>query len=198
MKKLSAALLTLSLLLCLTGRAQAAYDPEVDYLSIMLRAAVCGDLDAGRAAEICRDEMLSDVGAEQDHISFEDLFWLSKIIAHEAGSSRLSQEWRLCVGEVVLNRVDSPEFPDTIREVIFQEGQYANVDNERFRTLFDPDEDSVRAALDLLQGERHMAPWVVFQANFEQGGGIYREFHDSLYGTTYFCTSSHIELSWGP
>lgn len=187
-------LASLLLILFLSGSARADYDPKVDYLSIMLRAAACGDIEAGRAAEICRNEMLDRTGSDEVKIAFEDLFLLAKIITSEAGSERLSDEWRMCVGEVVLNRVASPEFPDTVEEVIMQEGQYAGVNTDQFIYYLNPTEDSVNAALRLLQGERLMDPWVVFQANFPQGGSIYAKYYDSLYGYTYFCTTSYPEL----
>ena len=121
------------------------------------------------------------------------MLWLAKIIEHEAGSSGIGLDWRMCVGEVVLNRVASPEFPNSIEEVIFQPGQYAGVDCDAFRDLLDPDEASVEAALRLLQGDRLMEPQVVFQANFRQGGGEYLNFYSGAYGYTYFCLSSHPE-----
>ena len=194
MKKMAPLLASLLLILFLSGSARADYDPKVDYLSIMLRAAACGDIEAGRAAEICRNEMIDRTGSDEVKIAFEDLFLLAKIITSEAGSERLSDEWRMCVGEVVLNRVASPEFPGTVEEVIMQEGQYAGVNTDQFIYYLNPTEDSVNAALRLLQGERLMDPWVVFQANFPQGGSIYAKYYDSLYGYTYFCTTSYPEL----
>ena len=100
----------------------------------------------------------------------------------------------MCVGEVVLNRVASPEFPDTVKEVIMQEGQYEGVNTDEFLYYLNPTEASVDAALRLLLGERLMEPQVVFQANFPQGGSVYRKYYDSLYGYTYFCTTSYPEL----
>ena len=196
MKKMAPLLAALLLILALSGKAGADYDPEVDYLSIMVRAAACGDIEAGRAAEICRNEMIDQTGSGETKIAFQDLFLLAKIITSEAGSERLSDEWRMCVGEVVLNRVASPEFPGTVEEVIMQEGQYEGVNTDEFTYYLNPTEDSVNAALRLLQGERLMDPWVVFQANFPQGGGVYAKYYDSLYGYTYFCSSSHPELYW--
>ena len=194
MKKMAPLLAALLLFLALSGKAGADYDPEVDYLSIMIRAAACGDIEAGRAAEICRNEMIDRTGSDEVKIAFEDLFLLAKIITSEAGSERLSDEWRMCVGEEVLNREASPEVPDTVEEVIMQEGQYAGVNTDQFIYYLNPTEDSVNAALRLLQGERLMDPWVVFQANFPQGGSIYAKYYDSLYGYTYFCTTSYPEL----
>ena len=138
MKKTALLLAALLLFLTFPGRAGADYDPEVDYLSIMVRAAACGDIEAGRAAEICRNEKIDKTGSDEVKIAFEDLFLLAKIITSEAGSERLSDEWRMCVGEVVLNRVASPEFPDTVEEVILQEGQYAGVNTDEFTYYLNP------------------------------------------------------------
>ena len=46
----------------------------------------------------------------------------------EAGSAWLSMEWKMAVGEVLLNRVASPEFPDTLAGCAFQPGQYTAAD----------------------------------------------------------------------
>ena len=196
MKKTAFLLAALLLIISLSGGAGADYDPKVDYLSIMLRAAACGDIEAGRAAEICRNERIDKTGSREVKIAFEDLFLLAKVITSEAGSERLSDEWRMCVGEVVLNRVASPEFPGTVKEVIMQEGQYEGVNTDEFLYYLNPTEASVDAALRLLMGERLMEPQVVFQANFPQGGGVYARYYDSLYGYTYFCSSSNPELYW--
>lgn len=55
----------------------------------------------------------------------DDLLWLSRIIYCEAGSESL--EGMIAVGNVVLNRVADPRFPDTIYDVIFQQGQFGPV-----------------------------------------------------------------------
>lgn len=47
-----------------------------------------------------------------------DVYWLSRIISAEArGESQLGQ---IAVGAVILNRVESSIFPDTVKEVVFQ------------------------------------------------------------------------------
>ena len=51
----------------------------------------------------------------------DDLYVLSHIISAEAGNC--SEDMMLSVGSVVLNRVADDRFPDTISEVVFQEGQ---------------------------------------------------------------------------
>lgn len=47
----------------------------------------------------------------------DDLYWLSRIISAEAGGE--SMIGKILVGNVVMNRVTSGEFPGSIREVIF-------------------------------------------------------------------------------
>ncbi len=106
-------------------------------------------------------------------------------------------EWKLAVGEVVINRADSPEFPDTIKEVIHAEGQYANANTDYFKNLT-PFEPCVEAAARLLSGERVLnEPSVVFQSGGVQGSGVYLELYSSYYGYTYLCYSSYPELYGG-
>ena len=122
MKKLISALLALALMLALSPPGHADYDPKVDYLSIMLHAAEVGDIEAGRAAAICRNEQIDIELTGETKLDFDELFLLAKIICAEAGSPQLSDDWRMCVGEVVLNRVASPEFPDSIHDVVYEPG----------------------------------------------------------------------------
>lgn len=119
---------------------------------------------------------------------------LSKIITAEAGSYWLSTEWKMMVGEVLLNRVASVEFPNTIEECIYQDGQYYSRNDKDFADLL-PYEDCVMIAIRLLSGERIINDGsVVFQANFPQGSGTYLKLYDKKLGYTYLCYSSYPEL----
>ncbi|NCB52857.1 MAG: copper amine oxidase [Clostridia bacterium] len=51
------------------------------------------------------------------YYSEDDVYWLSRIIYAEARGERL--RGKIAVGNVVLNRVKSEQYPDTVREVIF-------------------------------------------------------------------------------
>ena len=53
----------------------------------------------------------------------EDLFWLSRIIYRESGNQSL--EGQMAVGNVVLNRVASPTFPNTVESVLAQKNQFS-------------------------------------------------------------------------
>lgn len=167
-------------------------DMAAYYLDVMVKAAVDGDVPAGRQAEQYRNEIIDQNGSDQIKISFDDLYLLAKLICAEAGSDWLSDDFRLCVGEVVLNRVESPEFPDSISDVVYQKGQYASAGTAAFASLV-PSQACVDAALRLMQGERKMAPSVVFQSDHEQGE-IFSMYTDRRLGTTFFCVSPNQEL----
>ena len=164
------------------------------YLNEMTEAAAAGDVEAGRSAEEKRNAVIDASAAESDpgKISFDDLYLLSKVICYEAGSDWLTDEFRICVGEVIMNRVASPEYPDSIHDVIYQKGQYSCVNTARFAGLV-PTEECVDAALRLLCGERRMVPSVVFQSNDLQGEP-FSMYTDRRLGTTYFCLSENQEL----
>lgn len=162
------------------------------YLEEMCSAAAEGEVDSGREAEQSRNAAIEAVSAEAEEISFDDLYLLARVIYSEAGSDWLSEEFRLCVGEVVLNRVASPEFPDTIYDVVYQKGQYSGVNTLKFSTL-KPSRDCVDAALKLLQGERLMVPSVIYQSDYIQGE-LFSMYSDRRLGNTYFCLSPNQDL----
>jgi N-acetylmuramoyl-L-alanine amidase len=80
-----------------------------------------------------------------------DLYWLSRIISAESKGESLSGQ--IAVGNVVLNRVASDEFPNTIYSVIFDDrwgGQFTPVRNG---TIYDtPTAQSIAAAKLCLEG----------------------------------------------
>lgn len=64
-------------------------------------------------------------GAIQSGDSFYDqetLFWLSRVIYAESGNQCL--EGQMAVGNVVMNRVASPAYPDTVEAVLAQKNQF--------------------------------------------------------------------------
>lgn len=178
----------------IAARCSAFYEPDVDYSVRMMECCVAGDVSGGTKAAESRNEKIVGMELDYPQVDFEDLWFLSKIITAEAGSNWLPAEWKMAVGEVVLNRCASPEFPDSITEVIFQRGQYYNIHSNWFSSLI-PYVECVDAAWRLLNGERVLDdPKVVFQANFAQGSGVALHLYDRLLGHTYFCYTSHPEL----
>ncbi|MCL6612725.1 MAG: LysM peptidoglycan-binding domain-containing protein [Peptococcaceae bacterium] len=81
-----------------------------------------------------------------------DVYWLSRIINAEArGESQLGQ---IAVGAVILNRVNSPQFPGTIKDVIFQYvngiPQFSPVEDGTI--YMEPTPSAVKAAYSALAG----------------------------------------------
>ena len=110
--------------------------------------------------------------------SDEDLYLLSHLIYAE--SSGCSDEHQLAVGSVVLNRVNDNLFPNSLYEVIHQNGQYSCTWNGSFERT--PDEQSVNNAIYLLENGSQIPSNVLYQAEFEQGSSVWKQI-----GNTYFC-----------
>lgn len=82
-------------------------------------------------------------------VNQEEIEMLTRIISGEARGEPL--EGQIAVGAVVLNRVLSDDFPDTIEEVIFAEGQFIAIDDGYYD--MHPTEKSYKAAIKALEGE---------------------------------------------
>lgn len=121
----------------------------------------------------------------------EDLEILALLIYQEAGGDACSDDTRLKVGTVALNRVADARFPDTLLEVATQKRQYGRLywtglvwperaDKPEEAHAVERAYESARA---VLEGERAGLPEdVVFQAEFEQGTETVA-YQDGL----YFC-----------
>lgn len=183
MKKALSLVLCLSLCFFLSTCVFTSREPP-DYLAQMAAAARTGDLEAGRAAARTRSAWIDKTGSEEAKISFDDLYLLSRYIYARAGSFRYSDEYRMCVGQLVLNRVASPDFPDNLLDVVLDDslntGPVPTVAATR-----GPNAPCVEAALRLLLGERLMDPDVLYQSD-TRPQEVYASFGDKLLGFTYF------------
>jgi N-acetylmuramoyl-L-alanine amidase len=73
---------------------------------------------------------------------------LARVIYSEArGEPYVGQ---VAVGAVVMNRIQSPDFPDSIYGVVFQPGAFTAVDDGQY--WLTPNETAYRAALDAVRG----------------------------------------------
>ena len=83
----------------------------------------------------------------------KELYWMSRIISAESRGEPLLG--KLAVGTVVLNRVASEEFPDTIYDVIFDRKWGIQFEPVANGTIYnEPTEESVLAAKLVLEGAR--------------------------------------------
>lgn len=91
--------------------------------------------------------------------SQEDLELLSRIVYVEARG--LSQEAKLAVANVVMNRVKSPRFPNTIKEVIYQRGQFPPAHKSSFLNN-KVSSQALEAAKRALEGENNIDDCLFF------------------------------------
>jgi N-acetylmuramoyl-L-alanine amidase len=90
-----------------------------------------------------------------------DLNLLAQLIQSESGNQPF--EGKLAVGTVVMNRVESGKFPDTIRGVIFQKNQFSVVANGSINK--EPSDESLEAAKKVLEGSRVLESDVLYFYN---------------------------------
>lgn len=79
----------------------------------------------------------------------DDLFWISRVIQRESGNQPM--KGKMAVGNVVLNRVASPVFPDTVEGVLAQKNQFTTYQSGALAAT-DPSESSIIAAKLVLDG----------------------------------------------
>ncbi len=80
-----------------------------------------------------------------------DLYWLSRIISAEARGEPFAGQ--IAVGNVVLNRVRSPQFPNTVKAVIFDRKYGVQFSPVSSGTIYNtPSASAVRAAKICLEG----------------------------------------------
>ena len=103
----------------------------------------------------------------------EDRRLLADCIYWEARGQ--SYECQCYVGQVILNRVYDRRYPNTIRGVIGQPGQYAN-------GIRSSPEPCYAAADAVLTGQVAMPRNVIYQAQFQQGSGVWKYLEGE-----YFC-----------
>lgn len=100
----------------------------------------------------------SDPSASYDE---NDVYWLARIIEAEAGGE--SGEGKLAVANVVLNRVASGSYPDTIYDVIFDTKYGTQFEPTSNGAIYNtPSEESIEAAKRALSGENNIGGALYF------------------------------------
>lgn len=132
-------------------------------------------------------------------IASPDVELLAKVTYAEAGNQTLEQQ--LAVAAVILNRVESESFPNTIQEVISQKGQFSSVKGGTVMAFGEPvafsevPESCVQAAERALAGEDPTEELLRQEAiskgfnpdEYASGGALF------FYNPDY-CGSSEIEM----
>lgn len=88
---------------------------------------------------------------EEQSWTEEDFYWLSRIISAESQGESLAGQ--IAVGNVICNRVASDEFPDTVKEVVFDRKNGVQFEPVSNRTIYnEPTAQSVLAARLVMAG----------------------------------------------
>lgn len=91
----------------------------------------------------------------------DSLYWLARIIQAESGGE--SYAGKLAVGSVILNRVESADFPDSVYGVIFDRNNGVQFTPVANGTIYNtPSEESTSAARACLSGTRTVADCLYF------------------------------------
>jgi N-acetylmuramoyl-L-alanine amidase len=88
----------------------------------------------------------------------EDEKLLARIINAEAGNQ--PYDGKLAVGNVIMNRVKSPQFPNSIKDVVYQSGQFSSVSNGAINK--EPNAESIQAAKEIINGRKILDDNVLF------------------------------------
>lgn len=109
--------------------------------------------------------------------SDDEIGLLASLIEAEAGSA--SRETQIAVASVILNRVQSDKYPDSISEVIYQEGQYPPAANGALNGAGD---QAWEVAQYVCQNGSQIPSSVLFQSKSAQGSGVW-----AVLDGEYFC-----------
>ena len=107
----------------------------------------------------------------------QELEMLALVIYQEAGADWCSDETRLMVGTVVMNRIADPRFPDTMHEVVTEERAYGRLHWTGIvwpsRASYPEESHAIERAFTIakriLLGERALPDEVVFQSEYIMG-----------------------------
>ena len=113
-----------------------AFNLDVDY-----------DAEAHAALLIHVQDRSAYIQPGDSYYDADDLYWMSRLIYAESGNQPL--DGMIAVGNVVMNRVNSPRYPDNIYDVLNQKNQFVPPSSLSKRT---PNSQSVVAAKLVMDG----------------------------------------------
>lgn len=178
-------LLTLILIVLCVAAATPAAAYEGERITTARQDALHEAAELLRAAGLAEDDpaimvLSAEWWAEQEAIDI-----VARVVHGEAGDCPWMHQ--VAVAAVVVNRVHSPYFPDTVREVVAAPGQYTTL----YLTGFDQaSRQCYEAAKKALDGESGVPEDVIWQAEFVQGKEVWwqSDIDTGWYrSTTYFC-----------
>jgi len=176
------AIILLLLLVILISPADAAYGVTTQRQGDLHTAAdILRSLGYADDSEVIQ-RLKAEWWNEQERLDI-----IAKVIQNEADPAWCEWEHSVAVGAVVVNRERSPHFPNTIREVVAQPGQYLKSYTYGFDGTTELAYLAAKAALD---GDHDVPSNAYWQDTHVQGVSIWKAFTvDTGYfrSTTYIC-----------
>lgn len=127
------------------------------------------------------DLIVETNGTSAQIYSTEDVLWLARIVRVEVGYQ--NNEAKLAVANVVLNRKKSPQFPGSIKEVIFQKGQFPPAYKDGFAEIT-PTESDIYAAKLALSGVNNIETCLFF--NHRKFASKEKDFYKHIDGEYFY------------
>lgn len=112
-------------------------------------------------------------------IEQSDIDLLARLMTAEQGYGADERDYYLA-GSVVINRMNMERYPNTLQDVIYDDGQYQCVENGHINRPYD--EVAYQVAEELLVYGTEIPEDVIYQAEFIQGSDIYDKRNK-----TYYC-----------
>ncbi len=119
---------------------------ELDALQHIFGATVAYDSETASVTVDTATKQLLEDG--ESYYDSHEIYWLSRIIYAEANGQPF--DGMIGVGNVVLNRVASSRFPNTVQGVVFEPGQFTPVDNGSIYN--NPSSEAILAAQMCIEG----------------------------------------------
>lgn len=131
-----------------------------------------------------QDEIQLSIEESTDCIVVEDIPYSQddyEVMVQILTGECQNQGWdcQVAVGSVALNRVAHEWYPDTLYAVAHQKGQYACFkDKNAYR---EPTELTLEVADYLLRNGSQLPSNVIYQAQFKQGSGVYKQIGNQIF-----------------
>lgn len=114
------------------------------------------------AAAKAKSVKVETVQGEAMYASVDETTLLAAVVQMEAGGQ--GYEGMLAVASVVMNRVNSGRYPNTITDVVYQKGQFPGAHNGKLRLILSkgPRQDCIQVAQEAIAGKNNAAGYLGF------------------------------------
>jgi N-acetylmuramoyl-L-alanine amidase len=130
-------------------RSEAQSEDELAIINKEIQTLYAADL-----VKVVKPVKTQIASMEISKFTEDEIDLLARLVRAEAQTEPF--EGKIAVACVVLNRVESSQFPDTIKEVIYERGQFQPVSNGQINKP--ADEESIAAVKAALSDQRNLVP----------------------------------------